>query len=785
MLIDSVSYYLSMIEIYSVLTILLFVFPLIMWRSYLRGKGMVFRFLFCIITQTCYISNLVILLGFFKIASRFTLILGLAAEYAIVRWKTNWREAGVDKTERFSFKRAVKVLKPSRAVSWLKHKWFEASMRFSNYKKWSAWKWLCDNSLLLLALAAAVVYNTLFLNHSLLTDGHSYQASDIPVHLKWVYELMHGNLFSDGIYPFYMHSMIYAVTTLSGIHLREVTLYYGSYQTIILILSIYCLSKRLFCNKYLALMPVMLFSVLLNQTRYVASLPQECGMFATMCIAYFMLNYVQSEREHHVVPSDLATNGKGFFRVGQYLMRYHINIDAMLIMLSVALVIGYHFYTAIAAILLVFGFALTYFIRFLKKKNWVPLLAAGIAGAFIAIAPFALGLATGMEFQGSMAWATSLIQGENNTSSYAPDVSVGDESDMQIGEESLGPMGDESTIQSESVPPTVTSDVEEKPKLSLSELISQLILNAEPFMFGEYSARLGLVCIAASFSLLLLSLIVKSFREISLGYIAVGLYILLMMVFISPWLFGLPEIIQASRGGVFIQPFSVILYVVPLDIVFRLFGLIRIKGIRAATSVLSVAVTAVLCLLLINGGHLHNYLLTGTYYNENDYVCRKIRETFPKKSYTIVSPTDDYYAVVDEGFHTELSKLMYMIDGGEKEFTIPSEYVFFIVEKKTYSDAMNVSAYVSPKFAAEDMIYTASIQDYQYRRLQIESKAYYWGRAMLKTYPNNFTVYFEDDVVVVYMLRQNTYYPFSLRINYKSSLPDIGLEQELALANGE
>lgn len=94
MLIDSVSYYLSLIGIYSVLTVLLFVFPLIMWRSYLRDKGMVFRFLFCLITQTCYITNLVLLLGFFRIASRFTLVLGLAAEYALVRWKTYRREAG-------------------------------------------------------------------------------------------------------------------------------------------------------------------------------------------------------------------------------------------------------------------------------------------------------------------------------------------------------------------------------------------------------------------------------------------------------------------------------------------------------------------------------------------------------------------------------------------------------------------------------------------------------------------------------------------------------------------
>ncbi len=608
MLIDSVSYYLSMIGVYSVLTILLFVFPLIMWRSYLRGKGMAFRFLFCVITQTAYISNLVILLGFLKIASWFTLILGLAAEYAIVRWKTSWRAISADRTEPFSLKRAVKGFKLSKVSSWLKHKWLETAMKLSSFTKWPLWKWFCDNYLVVIALAAAVIYNMLFLNHSLLTDGHSYQASDIPVHLSWVYQLMHGTLFSDGIYPFYMHSMIYATTTLSGIHLREVSLYYGVYQTLLLILSSYCLAKRLFCNKYLALMPVMLFSVLMNQTRYVASLPQECGMFATMCIAYFMLNYVQSKREHHVVPSDLNTKRKGIFRVNQYLMRYHIGVDALLIMLSVALVIGYHFYTAIAAIILIFGFAITYFVRFLKKENWAPLLAAGIAGAIITVAPFALGLATGMKFQGSMAWATSVLKGEQgNTSSEAPDVSVGDESDAQIGEESDGTVGSESTAQSEGTQSDTTSDaVIEEPKMPLSERLSQMILNAESLMFGKNSSKLALACLGLSVALFLISLLVKRFRDVSLGYITVGMYILLMMVLVSPWLFGLPELIQVSRGGVFIQPFLVILYVVPLDIVFRLFGLLKIKGVKAAISVASVAATAALCVLLINGGYLHN-----------------------------------------------------------------------------------------------------------------------------------------------------------------------------------
>lgn len=767
MLVDSVSYYTSLISIYSVITILIFVFQLVMWRSYLRGKSMIFCFLFCIITQTCYLSNLVLLLGFLGIASRLTIVLGLTIEYFVVRWKTYLRFVPTSNYFHNNIIDFIKKYNPSLAKARIKHKWLNVLIRLSKYRKWSVWNWLMRNSFILLALGAAMVYNILFLNHNILSDGHCYQFSDIPVHLKWVYSLIHGELFCDGIYPFYMHAMIYVVTTISGIHIREVILYYGGYQTLMLILCSYCVAKKVFCNKYLALMPVMLFSILLRQARYIASLPQECGMFATMCLAYFMIDYVQTKREHHTVPTDLKKKSKGFFRINQYLIRYHMNIDTLLIMLSVALVIGYHFYTAIAAFVLILGFGIVYFIRFLKKENWVPLLAAGIVGVIIAVTPFVACLAKGMKFQASMNWAASLITGDTW-------INEEQNSYQDMFNEHMGNKGSNDTVDQ--------SNEEIHSKKPVRELVKEVILNSESLMFGQYSARLALICITASVGFLLLSIVVKCFREVSLNYIVIGIYIIILTILVSSEQLGLPEIIDSGRGGVFIQPFLVLLYTVPFDIVFRIIKLIRLKGCMAAISVLSVAATSASCIALVKAGYLHEYLIVnGAYYNEVDYVCKNIRKNFPEKSFTIVSPTDDYYAVVDEGFHTELSELMFMIDGGKEEFVIPSEYVFFIIEKKAYQDYTYGQSYANPEIASKDMLYSGTTQDYFYQRLAIESKAYYWSRVMKKTYPNNFTVYFENDVVVVYLLRQNTYYPFSLKVDYKSSLPSVGLAEELGI----
>ena len=89
-----------------------------------------------------------------------------------------------------------------------------------------------------------------------------------------------------------------------------------------------------------------------------------------------------------------------------------MTIDLLMIAICVGNVIGFHFYTAIAAIFMVIAFAIAYLPKVLKKQVWVPLMTAGILGAIIAITPFIACLAKGIPFQESMSWAMSLINGE-------------------------------------------------------------------------------------------------------------------------------------------------------------------------------------------------------------------------------------------------------------------------------------------------------------------------------------------------------------------------------------
>ena len=74
MIVDHLSYTLSMLQVYGCCIFLVFVLPMLMWRRYLRDKSLTERFLFCLITQTFFYVNVVLLLGFLNICNRWTLM---------------------------------------------------------------------------------------------------------------------------------------------------------------------------------------------------------------------------------------------------------------------------------------------------------------------------------------------------------------------------------------------------------------------------------------------------------------------------------------------------------------------------------------------------------------------------------------------------------------------------------------------------------------------------------------------------------------------------------------
>ena len=182
---------------------------------------------------------------------------------------------------------------------------------------------------------------------------------------------------------------------------------------------------------------------------------------------------------------------------------------------------------------------------------------------------------------------------------------------------------------------------------------------------------------------------------------------------------------------------------------------------------MSLLVCGLSAIVIINRGWYHSFFdVNQAYYNETEFLLRHIREEFEKNSYTIVSPTDELYDVIDHGRHTELSRFINMINGKEEIFIFTTDYVFFFIEKKVLQDYNFGSVKVDKKYAAMEFVYMGDIQDYYFQRAVIESKAYYWAKELKKTYPRNFKIYFENEIYIVYLLEQNTYSPYNLQIEY-------------------
>lgn len=759
MIVDTFSYVLSMLLIYGIAILLLFVLPMLMWKNYLTEKSLGQRFWFCIITQTAFLVNLVLLLGFLNICNRWTLLFGIVAEFLLIRWtfsdKTFFRRRKDD------FVLILRVIRRQETLHRASRILFDQFKQYLRTPlKWRLWTLIKENWLDVLFILAALIYNAAFINHNVLIY-HSYQFSDLPVHLSWIYELEQGTLFSAGIYPFAMHSMIYVIRTLSGIPLREVVLYYGGFQTLMLIISLFLLARKVFRWKYTAYLVIVLFSLLLNMGRYAASLPQECGMFASAGMAYYLIVCLQKPRKKHIVKGD--SKFRSIFRFKQYWHHSSFDTDCWLLALCVSLVIGYHFYTAIASILLAVSIVIAYFFRFIKKQFFVPVISAALVGAFIAILPFGACFAKGIPFQESMSWAMSVIEGtewQGTGSNYQVLIESGGEGDLGETAGKAVEKSDEDKVASIFSRGLSGKEI-------ISEYTDTLLYYQEAYMLGSKMTPIMLICAGIGLISGLCFLVIRKLRFFGENYLALLLYLLLIITFGCFQLLGLTVIFEPNRACVFAEPYFFIMLAIPMDVLFGILANWKNRYYQLSLAIVSLGLCGACGFMIMNHGMMHKYFDANiSYYNEPDYIITQIKKDYPDFSYSIISPTDELYAMRDHGSHFELSEFISMVEGNRPLVKFEDEYVFVFIEKYTLQDQQFGADWVSPEYAQMNFVFTGTTQDYYYQRNIVQSKAYYWGEAFAKMYPNQVSVYYENDIYICYLIHQNRNSPLDMRIDY-------------------
>jgi len=227
---------------------------------------------------------------------------------------------------------------------------------------------------------------------------------------------------------------------------------------------------------------------------------------------------------------------------------------------------------------------------------------------------------------------------------------------------------------------------------------------------------------------------------------------------------GFPSVLEFSRASTFLGIIVVVLFAMVVYIVefFPFHKLIKYifklaLGVVIITTVFQVQNYK---LLLPVGAKLE--------YNDAAYGYYKIKSEFPLLNWTIISPVEQYQQSLGYGWHYNLWQFVEDTQIKTKDkIEFPTDYIFVFIEKRPLNQSQPyvLTNPISPEdynqpFPDVGLSYEKFYTNYKNRRV-IEAKAYYWLENYIQQ-KGNFTVYLENDVLKIYMLKQDGTKPINL-----------------------
>lgn len=789
-------------------SLLMFIWPSIVFRKMLSGKSKSFRFSFCVTAQILIIDMIVLLLGLFHWLNAWVVnivfwgvpLLSLAGS---IRWDKKdysiWKRliTGTYGKKLFWVNRLSSVEKRIKKC----RKILGRQMEFH----WAEY----------IVLGIVLLYGMVYFSYGVFHD-HTYGFSDLYTHHEWIYQLTQGNIFADGVYPEAMHCFIYLLHTMFGIRIYSCMLYLQSVHIVVFLLAAYILAKEVFRWRFTPIFAVAAFLIvdvkskdqIYSMSRLQCTLPQEFGLHTLFLCAAFLIRYLNSSK--HAVWRKKETKG-------------YWDENLLLFGMAFAASLAIHFYPTIMAFFVCVSFVLVSLRRVFCRRCFGPLAVAVILGFFVAVTPMAGALASGVPLQASMDWAMSVMKESSPQSSSETETADG------IGENGEGADGstagedmhsgkDGGAIHNEM---SGTADAETAPvrkipltyKIrntlrSIAEGLKQksrvLFDTGYTVQFGLKRARWIVIFTAAALSIWLVCTVVSTVSKLAAKRNTGGKkYNLYMGVVIASVLFvalgcmpelGLPELVEHSRLGAVTQMLVLFVAAIPVDILFFLIGMIVDGRIMKLLSVCGAAGIYIGANLL---GIYHGYLYYElSRYNETALVTDNIINALPENSYTVVSTVDDLYMLIQYGRHEEL--IDFINKSYTEDYRLPTEYVFIFVEKRPieqyqihfftgpewlarngYADAFGDGASRCPEvFASQISQESADTPTYVFpntsemymlpgSRTVLQSKAYAWCEEFSRLYPSELKTFFENEKFVCYYFKQNTHFLYDLAIMNK------------------
>ena len=743
---------------------------LVFYRKAKRFPAAV-RFLIYFTIGNFYIINLVQVLELLHISYRITLSMFTFGPAAILIVKiyhipvASYLRKVLEECRHY-------ILREMGFKTFMRHRWQEIKV-FLRVVSRNLWRLLKENFLDIpfLVLFALLVWKVC---GSGILHNWGYGASDIPVHNYWINGLIENNIFVAGIYPMGMHCMLYYLSTMLGIPVYVTLRLFWLVQYSMIAVMILAFLKGHCKTKFLPYLGIMLFVGAkyfngISYSRYGATLPQEFGMLYILPAIFFMMEFFQTRKE------ELE---KGINRV-RCTSSWHLLGFAM----SFSLTMSTHFYDTIIAGVICIGIAVGYGYWIWRKEYFFRILLAGILSILMAFLPMAVAFLTGKELQGSMYWAMNVIGLRDYTVLIFRILCIGVVA-ATVGGIILIVRGIKSG--------KISLENKEVPKHSLiGKLIFQLsslvplaailligwkyrgtvLWGCEKNSFAVSNMNWVLYGIGAALSIgVLLRYFVAPMRGAGIFAMVVA-EVILGLILVSGSL-GWPMLMEPYRASIYLA------YLIPVVLIMTVDGAVNLLFLdrfwetwQAVGLILTVAVIFYSTKLdwmrgSFGGGSLEMkeaILCTTNIMKDNEGQDNK---------WTIVSANDELRMIEEYGRHTETIEFLEDMEywNRTKEVTIPTEKVYFYIEKKPLNYANGYGGeipVVSEEQAEQPLPQNSGLAPYNGPRRSITmSRMYYWAQKFMELYPNELKIYFENDRFVCYYIEQNVYRLYNFAIYY-------------------
>lgn len=797
---------------------LMFIWPAVVLRRFLNGRSTTFCFSFCVTFQPVLINTVVIILGLFHILNIWVVraLFYIPFLIEVVKWLGWGKKEGRNIKHLLSGTYGVKMFCHNILLGFRKR--VSTIFRMLCGRCHSHW-WEYG------LLSIILIYGIIYFSWGAFQD-YSYGFGDLYPHNAWIYGLVQGQIFVEGVYPEGMHCFLYGLHALFGIRIYSCLLFMAGIHVAVFLLSAYVLMKEVFRWKYTPMfvlaafltVDVVCIDEIYSMSRLQWSLPMEFGLYSVFLCTAFLVRYLHSEKR-------VMFRGK--------LTKGYWGENLLVFMLALAASLAIHFYPTIMAFFLCLAFVPVHLRRIFSRQRLWPLIAAAVGGFFVAVLPMGGALASGIQFQGSIGWAMSVIDG-----SESQFISGTEQEEPETEQEETGTESGLTSEGSQSIEEAFTvigegiagnGEEMEQIKEPLSVRITALLQRIKMYFSKEllikkWQALYGAGYVTlyrperaqwiAGFTILafliwlgyrlpagLLKLALRRKKrkpkpEYFDQYLSITLASILFMGLYCASSLGLPSLIAGSRLCTTGQMLILAMMGIPFDLVFTVLHLIIWEGLL---KVMSAAVVGGIYVFTIMTGTYHGFLYYElTRFNGAVLTTYSITATLPPYSYMIVSPVDELYQQIQYGWHEELVSFVNQCQ--EEEYRLPAEHLFIFIEKtpieyaqshfftgpdwlacEKYADYYNSFVSQCPNITTSELIPAEALTGSRYlfelsssvysilsTRTVLESLAYKWCQEFAALYPGEMQTYYEDEHIVCYYIKQNPQNLYQLGILYRS-----------------